>query len=275
VGPKLTLLSPKPSFVAFQIASGYRHLLALDDNGNIHSIGANHFGQLGVGDISDQQNSFQPVLTGKSIGRIFASDYTSAAVSSDGLFMWAWGANSFGRLGVGSFVPVVYEPTPVPLPSGWRLVDLASSGESSPIYVLLEHTLSGKRAIFAAGDNSRGELFLFGHIASSSFVECVLITQAIQAVPSPISKLSHGYHQITLLSSDGNGYSLVGGIRRDISRFNRGTMPTTIPTQSIFDRVPLLGVNTTAPVQLLKAKDETLLLLRTCCTVVRQKFRSP
>jgi alpha-tubulin suppressor-like RCC1 family protein len=91
----------------YQVSCGYSHTLALKTNGTLWSWGRNNYGQLGQGNITYRSSPVQ-VGTGvtgdwKSIGRIVSN--SSMAIKNDGT-MWAWGVNSQGELGVGSFVNV-------------------------------------------------------------------------------------------------------------------------------------------------------------------------
>jgi alpha-tubulin suppressor-like RCC1 family protein len=83
-------------------AAGDSHVLVLLNNGTVISWGQNWDGQLGDGDINDD-DSFSPVAVTNLINiRQIAAGYDhSLAVDSNGI-VWAWGDNSEGELGLGT-----------------------------------------------------------------------------------------------------------------------------------------------------------------------------
>lgn len=96
------------------IATGSRHTLALDENGQIWAWGANESHQLGVPAFEVAKRNTPEVVDIQSIGgkrviAIAASDRNSYALDISGR-LWAWGINLDGNLGNGS---IVNHPTPV------------------------------------------------------------------------------------------------------------------------------------------------------------------
>jgi alpha-tubulin suppressor-like RCC1 family protein len=88
------------------IAAGTSHSLALTSDGKVYAWGSSRAGQLGTGSSSP---SFSPVavntsgvLAGKSVVAIAAGGSHSLAIDSNG-FGYAWGSNSAGQLGSGTF----------------------------------------------------------------------------------------------------------------------------------------------------------------------------
>ena len=93
-----------------QIAAGFHHSLALDEEGNLWTWGSNSSGQLGDG---TNKNSNVPIKITNSKGTKFvyitaSSDHT-LAIDENGS-IWAWGCNDGGQLGNGtmqeSHIPV-------------------------------------------------------------------------------------------------------------------------------------------------------------------------
>src|SRR5438876_1221695 len=88
------------------IAGGYFHSLALRSDGTVWTWGRNYEGQLGSGRFSKNSpyGSATPVpvsgLTG--VVAIAGGHYHSLALTSEGT-VGAWGQNSEGELGIGSF----------------------------------------------------------------------------------------------------------------------------------------------------------------------------
>ena len=133
---------------ATAIAAGYDHALILKADGTLWSFGRDSEGQLGDGAGDSNGAALRQVIdptdaTGKMTGvaAISARYLQSFAVKRDGT-LWAWGQNSYGRLGDGS-----------------------NANRFSPVQVI---GLSGMVAV-AAGDNhtiamkSDGTLYAWGY----------------------------------------------------------------------------------------------------------------
>ncbi|KAF7997404.1 hypothetical protein HCN44_005975 [Aphidius gifuensis] len=87
------------------IACGSHHSLALNDDGEVYGWGQNTCGQVGTG-ISTNQNTPRKInssLTGKKIVHIFCGQTSSMAVTKCGE-VYAWGNNSVGQLGIGTYI---------------------------------------------------------------------------------------------------------------------------------------------------------------------------
>lgn len=138
------------------IDAGYRHALALKEDGTVWSWGASNWGQLGVGSTSTSSKAVQvkgPEGEGflKNIEKISAGFNHNLALSSDGT-VWAWGRNSTGQLGDGSC-----EQQNIPV----QVV-----GEISDRLENVEHISAGEQhslavaggVVFSWGYNSSGQL---------------------------------------------------------------------------------------------------------------------
>ena len=87
------------------VAGGFGHSVALQDNGTIWSWGLNDNGQLGIDSFDDSTVPAalnNPADMGSHTWTaVAAGDYHSVALRSDGT-IWAWGNNDYGQLGDGS-----------------------------------------------------------------------------------------------------------------------------------------------------------------------------
>lgn len=84
---------------AKQISCGYRHLLIIDMDNNIWSIGYNKYGQLGLGDNRDRSIPTQiPNIKAKQLATGMA--HHSMIIDMDDN-VWVWGYNLYGQLGIG------------------------------------------------------------------------------------------------------------------------------------------------------------------------------
>lgn len=84
------------------IAGGSLHSLALV-NGTVWSWGRNAFGQLGNGTNTSSNIPVQVSFPGGTVIRTIGGGYfCSFAIKSDGT-LWAWGGNSYGQLGIGTY----------------------------------------------------------------------------------------------------------------------------------------------------------------------------
>ncbi|XP_073978964.1 HECT and RLD domain containing E3 ubiquitin ligase 4 isoform X2 [Rhodnius prolixus] len=92
-----------------QIASGYRHCLALTNKGDLFAWGSNEHGQLGLGlkVKSVPQPSLVTSLNGLPISLIACGAYHSFVISKSGA-VYGWGKNRFGQLGLNSEVDHIY-----------------------------------------------------------------------------------------------------------------------------------------------------------------------
>ena len=131
---------------ATAVAAGGFHALALLDNGDVVSWGANDAGQLGLGDLSARSTPQRVALEAPAIA-IAAGFNFSLAVLNDGR-VYTWGANSIGQLGDGSrqasVVPVEVE--------GIDQVQRVAAGSAHVLALRTDGSL------WAWGDNGSGQL---------------------------------------------------------------------------------------------------------------------
>ncbi|MBK9347641.1 MAG: hypothetical protein IPN06_15190 [Burkholderiales bacterium] len=143
------------------IAAGSLHSLAVYGGGSLSAWGANNRGQLGVNNLATDVSYVAPVSTGAfKVASIAAGGDHSLAIFNNGS-LWAWGANGFGQLGIGTLVDG-YAPVQVGTDTDWESIsaggghneagnDLASNGG---------HSLAIKTngTLWAWGSNANGQL---------------------------------------------------------------------------------------------------------------------
>ncbi|KAK2182866.1 hypothetical protein NP493_331g00003 [Ridgeia piscesae] len=109
---------------AVNIACGQTSSMAVLDNGDIFGWGYNGNGQLGLGNNVNQPNPCRVAgLTGVFITQVVCGYAHTLALSDEGQ-LYAWGANSYGQLGIGNKSNVV-NPTHVAMDIG-RCVEVAA-----------------------------------------------------------------------------------------------------------------------------------------------------
>jgi len=87
-----------------QVAAGFEHALLLTQDGSVWATGGNTRGQLGVGNVSNQDH-WTTVPTPKST-QIAAGHWHSLLVDEDGL-LWVTGTNTSGQLGLPAIIEKV------------------------------------------------------------------------------------------------------------------------------------------------------------------------
>ncbi|WP_263437163.1 RCC1 domain-containing protein [Stigmatella hybrida] len=109
---------------AVALALGYRHSLALMEDGTVRAFGDNSAGQLGDG-TAERFRDF-PVGVGglTQVVKVVAGSMHSVALKQDGT-VWVWGRNTYGNLGQGTQDGQPH-PTPVQVPGVTDVVDIAS-----------------------------------------------------------------------------------------------------------------------------------------------------
>ncbi len=101
----------QPAPIARRISAGSTHTLAVLPDGTVKAWGSNSYGQLGLGNTSNQlAPQTIPGLSG--VTAVSAGGDHSFALLANGTVM-AWGHNNNGQLGLGS-VTNHYSPQPIP-----------------------------------------------------------------------------------------------------------------------------------------------------------------
>jgi len=101
-------------------SAGRDHTVALQTNGTLWAWGRNNVGQLGDNTTADKLTPTQ-VGTDNNWSNTFATGYYhTVALKADGT-LWAWGANDYGQLGIGSFISAI-TPTKIGISTDWSAV---------------------------------------------------------------------------------------------------------------------------------------------------------
>ena len=129
------------------IASGYDHILLLDTDGFVWSIGANQYGQLGLGHTNSVTLPVK-ISSLSSIKSIAAGQHFSFAINSSNE-LYGWGRNQYGQLGLADRNNR-NEPRKVPVSD----VSKVSGGNAHTLLL----TLDGK--MYSSGSDSQGQLGL-------------------------------------------------------------------------------------------------------------------
>ena len=82
------------------VACGYYHTLALKEDGTLWAWGRNTYGQLGIGNTTNQTSPVQ-VGTAADWVAVSGGEHHTLALKSDGS-LWAWGRNNGGQVGDGT-----------------------------------------------------------------------------------------------------------------------------------------------------------------------------
>lgn len=142
---------PPASNATPMVAAGDGFSLALTADGTVMAWGDQENGTLGNGvDRARSTRVPTPVLGLTNIRQIAAGPAHAMALRSDGV-VFVWGANGFGRLGLGRDGGA--EPTPVQVAGLSNIVAIAAGGAHSL-------ALRADGAVFAWGDNFVGQLGL-------------------------------------------------------------------------------------------------------------------
>jgi alpha-tubulin suppressor-like RCC1 family protein len=181
------------------VAAGYYHSLALDSDGKIWVTGSNSYGELGLGN-NTNQNKFQPITSGSianaKIVSIAAGIDHSLALDNDGK-IWATGWNIYGQLGLGnsgsgtnrnSFQLVAING----LTPGAKIVSIAAG-------YLHSLALDSEGKLWATGHNGYGQLSLSNY-STTSFQS---VTIKGLAPGAKIVSIAAGLRHSLALDSDG------------------------------------------------------------------------
>ncbi|XP_008552683.1 probable E3 ubiquitin-protein ligase HERC4 isoform X2 [Microplitis demolitor] len=178
-----------------QVSCGYKHAIALTNNGQLYSWGLNDEGQLGLG--PEVKIEHKPQLI-KSLGAvpiayIACGGYHTIVVSKSGA-IYAWGRNTFGQLGVNG-IQSVYLPCQLRTLRNSK-VRHVSCGEDFSAFL----TMDG--GVFTCGAGMYGQL---GHGSVSNEI---LPRQIMELMGSIVTQISCGKrHMLALIPSRGRVYA--------------------------------------------------------------------
>jgi alpha-tubulin suppressor-like RCC1 family protein len=132
------------------VAAGSLYSLAITRGGQVLAWGQNDSGQLGDGSTSGRLSPVATDLpTGTKVTGLFAGCAHSLALTAGGIVL-AWGENTFGELGDGSFKPRL-TPVQATMPPGTKVAAISSGCDHSMV-----RTVSGRVLVW--GRNDQGEL---------------------------------------------------------------------------------------------------------------------
>ena len=130
------------------IACGRNFGLALLQNGTVMSWGENISGQLGIGNLTQQNIPVAiPSASLSNVKAVSGGYQFSLALKNDGT-VWAWGDNSYGQLGNNTYTGI---STPAQVPGLTNIIAIATGG-----YHCL--ALASNGTVWAWGNNADGEL---------------------------------------------------------------------------------------------------------------------
>lgn len=130
------------------VACGDHHTLALLADGTVLAWGSNDFGALGRGASGGWSRQPQPVPGLTNVEAVSAAGYLNLALKTDGT-VWAWGWNTSGALGNGTFV--TFSATPVQV-SGLPTIRKITAGYYNG------YAISNTGATYAWGDAGQGRI---------------------------------------------------------------------------------------------------------------------
>lgn len=185
-------------------SSDGNHTLALDSQGNVWAFGSNSCGELGLGDYDRRSSPTQ--VTGldgnvRRFTKVSAGSCFSLALDSEG-YVWAWGDNSKGLLGIGGGDLERLEP--VRVAGGEQGVSYLKNIVS--ISAGQEHALAvdSLGRVWAWGVNESGRLGTGDYISSSTPVEVFGLWghQIVEAVAGDLNNYTSAHS----LALDSDGY---------------------------------------------------------------------
>ena len=137
-----------------KIVSGYEHTLAIKTDGTLWSWGYNNYGQLGLSDITNRSS---PVKIGSSTNwnKIYSGgESVSFAIDNSG-YMWSWGYNGSGELGLGDRTNRS-SPVKVGSLTDWNSVSIGGYNSTTPRNFVLATKTDG--TLWSWGYNISGQL---------------------------------------------------------------------------------------------------------------------
>ncbi|XP_034946431.1 probable E3 ubiquitin-protein ligase HERC4 isoform X2 [Chelonus insularis] len=181
--------------VVIQVACGYKHAIALTNNGELYAWGSNDEGQLGIG--PEVKAELKPKLVSSlaamPIAFIACGGSHTIVVSKSGA-IYVWGKNTFGQLGINSTQNLSYPFQLRTLRNS--KVRHVSCGEDFSAF------LTADGGVFTCGAGMYGQL---GHGTTSNEI---LPRQIIELMGSVVTQISCGKrHMLALIPSRGRVYA--------------------------------------------------------------------
>lgn len=182
------VLKQSQKFVA--VAAGVEHGLALDENGNLWTLGSGGYGQLGFGELKSQRFLTKIEIAKKFIF-IAAGSYHSLALDENGT-IWSFGANYCGQLGLGD---KCNRAAPEKVKIKNVKFKFLSAGESHSLALDMDGT------IWSFGENNSGELGFTDLIDRN-------IPEKLELAGLQFDLVSAGYYYSLALDNKGNQWFL-------------------------------------------------------------------
>jgi alpha-tubulin suppressor-like RCC1 family protein len=132
-----------------KVACGDDHTLAIKNDGTLWAWGHNEYGQLGNNSTVHRSSPVQTIAGGTNWAKVACGNDHTLAIKNDGT-LWAWGRNSDGQLGDGTFTD---RSSPVQIGTGQNWNKIAA-GQTHSFGMKTDGTL------WSWGNNSNGELGL-------------------------------------------------------------------------------------------------------------------
>lgn len=204
------------------LAAGLYHSLVLRADGTVWAWGANSYGQLGDGTTSTQVAPTQVAGPPGAVVAIAAGSYHSLALSADGT-VWAWGSNTYGQLGDGTFtrssVPVRVQ--------GLSGVVAISAG----YYHSLALRMDG--SVWAWGENLNGQL-------GDGTTTRRSVAARVPGVSGAVALGGGGLHSLAL-GTDGAVWTWGSNTEGQLGTANRTNSLTPVRVQGLSDVVAIDG----------------------------------
>jgi len=139
------------------IGSGTATLHAIKTDGSLWAMGANRFGELGIGN-TKAQKALVRVGDANDWGALPVGTFSKLAIKKDGS-LWAWGNNKYGQLGIGN-TKEQKSPVRVGDANDWATVVTYSPTDILALQILRAHTFAIKKdgSLWAWGNNDDGQL---------------------------------------------------------------------------------------------------------------------
>ncbi|MHB8337062.1 MAG: RCC1 domain-containing protein, partial [Ignavibacteriaceae bacterium] len=196
---KVPLPSGVTSWTA--MAGGWFHSLAIGNDGNLYAWGDNAYGQLGIGNMTQQNTPVKvPLPSGVTSWTAMAGGwFHSLAIGSDGN-LYTWGYNAYGQLGIGNTTQQ-NTPVKVPLPSGVTSWMKLTAGSSHSL------AISSDSSFYTWGDNTYGQLGIGNTTQQNTPVKVTFPTIPLPSGVTSWSALVAGWYHSLAIGSEGNLYT--------------------------------------------------------------------
>ena len=181
-------------------AKGASHSLVLTSDGNVYAWGLNNKGQFGDGTTDTRLSPVAVRMTGelagKNVSSIFAGEFHSLLLTSDGK-VYAWGDNNFGQLGDGT---TTQQLLPVAVNMTGELAGKIITSISAGAYYSL--ALTSDKKVYSWGQLGEGTTI---QTLSPVAVNIAMISTTENWVLPSLT--SGGYHSGFLVGRCSEGYS--------------------------------------------------------------------